>query len=73
VITLDHLPPEIRDYETTEKTAFQSVRMQGSNGAQEILSALNKAHWNKTKAARLLGISRRSIYRKIHLHQLSSE
>jgi two-component system response regulator HydG len=32
---------------------------------QAILEALGKASWNKTKAADLLGISRRTIYRKI--------
>jgi len=73
VITLEHLPPEIRDYERTEKMAGQEIRTQGSNGAQEILDALNKAHWNKTKAARLLGISRRTIYRKICLYQICEE
>ena len=72
-ITLEHLPPEIRDYERTEKMAGQEIPTQGSNGAQEILDALNKAHWNKTKAARLLGISRRTIYRKICLYQLCDE
>ena len=73
VITLEHLPPEIRDYERTEKMAGQEIPTQGSNGAQEILDALNKAHWNKTKAARLLGISRRTIYRKICLYQICEE
>jgi two-component system response regulator HydG len=69
VITLEHLPSEIRDY---EKTAIPRIRVRGSNGDEEILNALNKAHWNKTKAARLLGISRRTIYRKIDLYQLVS-
>jgi len=73
VITLEHLPSEIRDYGRPERIAAQEARTHGSNGAQEILNALNKTHWNKTKAARLLGISRRTIYRKISLHQLCSE
>jgi PAS domain S-box-containing protein len=76
VITLEHLPSEIRDDERAEKMAvreIREIRTQGSNGAQEILNALNKAHWNKTKAARLLGISRRTVHRKIHLYQLSSQ
>jgi two-component system response regulator HydG len=76
VVTLEHLPPEIRDYERPEKMAVQEIResrAQGSNGGREILNALNKAHWNKTKAARLLGISRRTVHRKIQLYQLNSE
>jgi PAS domain S-box-containing protein len=79
VITLDHLPLEIRDDGTTggvEKSvriSVQESQPQEPNGSQEILNALNKAHWNKTKAARLLGISRRTIYRKIDLYQLISK
>ena len=30
-----------------------------------ILQALEKTHWNKTKAASLLSITRRTIYNKI--------
>jgi PAS domain S-box-containing protein len=73
MITLEHLPSEIRDDGRTERIAVQEASTHGPNGAQEVLNALNKTHWNKTKAARLLGISRRTIYRKIYLHQLCSE
>jgi len=79
VITLEHLPLEIRDDGTTsgsEKSVripVQESHTQGSNGAQEVLNALNKAHWNKTRAARLLGISRRTVHRKINRYQLINE
>ncbi len=35
------------------------------NNKQVLLKALEKSHWNKTRAAQLLGISRRTLYRKI--------
>ena len=73
VITLEDLPSEIRDYERTERSAkipVQEGRTNGPNGAQQILDALAKARWNKTKAARMLGITRQTVYRKIHQYKL---
>jgi transcriptional regulator of acetoin/glycerol metabolism len=40
---------------------------------QAILDALSRTAWNKAKAARLLGMSRRTIYRKIEEHALQEE
>jgi len=71
VITLEHLPSEIRDDERIEKTTIQKIRAIEPNGAQGILNTLNRVHWNKTKAARLLGISRQTVYRKIDQYKLS--
>ena len=62
IITLDHLPPEIEPFTADE------AELQGNGNIddpQVIIQALEKAAWNKTRAASLLGISRRSIYRKI--------
>jgi two-component system, NtrC family, response regulator HydG len=73
VITLEHLPSEIRDYERTEKIAIPKIPVKGSRQDQEILNALNKTGWNKAKAARQLGISRRTIYRKISKHTFGNE
>lgn len=70
VITLEHLPSEIRDYERIEKISTPKIHGKEPKQADEILNALNEARWNKTKAARMLGISRRTVHRKIHLYQL---
>jgi PAS domain S-box-containing protein len=62
VITIDHLPPEIK----APQGSPQSVTEKDSaSDLQNILRALKKTGGNKAKAARLLGISRRTIYRKI--------
>jgi len=37
---------------------------------EEILAVLDKTYWNKAKAARLLGIDRSTLYRKIHKYRL---
>ncbi len=39
-------------------------------GPEDIVRALDAAEWNKTEAARLLGMSRRTIYRKIEQYGL---
>ena len=41
--------------------------------AQRIRLALMKTAWNKSKAARLLGMSRRTIYRRIKQHAIRLE
>ena len=60
-IEMDDLPPEMR--ETPVQDA--PVKMDKETEADEIMVALARAGWNKAKAARLLGISRQTIYRKI--------
>jgi DNA-binding NtrC family response regulator len=47
-----------------------SLNYSGGDERQRILNALEKAAWNKAKAARLLGISRRTIYRKMQEHNI---
>lgn len=61
-ITVDHIPPEIIQYHRHQKSTSEK---NPSLNLQTILEALEKTGGNKTKAARLLGINRRTIYRKL--------
>ena len=68
IITVDHLPSEIKEY---SKTKTHVTEKRPVNEPQEILRALKKTDWNKAKAARLLGISRPTIYQKIKEYNLT--
>ena len=69
-ITLEHLPAEIKDYSPPEAPAPAERPKISSLQPPDILQALVKTGWNKAKAARLLGISRPTLYQLIHLHNL---
>ena len=71
VITLKHIPLEIRTHERSESVIMSSKPLREPKQVQEILDALNKTRWNKTGAAQLLGISRRTLYRKIDEYKLN--
>ncbi|MEJ2136305.1 MAG: sigma 54-interacting transcriptional regulator, partial [Desulfofustis sp.] len=62
VIKLDHLPHELQA-EHDELPVRQNLSEEQE--ALALQRALQSARWNKSKAADLLGISRRTIYRKM--------
>jgi transcriptional regulator with PAS, ATPase and Fis domain len=66
-ITLKHLPPVFESFFATKKDLFKN---RGADEKRVIVQALEKAAGNKTMAARLLGISRRNIYRKIKNYKI---
>lgn len=71
IIALRHLPADIRNFEHSENSAASTKNTSKKmTGVEEILDALNRTGWNKAKAARYLGIGRRTIYRKIETYQL---
>ena len=61
-ITVDHLPDEIRNHTKDHGTPSKKRHARGRDA---IVEALEKTGWNKARAARLLDISRQTIYRKI--------
>jgi two-component system response regulator HydG len=65
-ISKEHLPFEIQK----ELHIKDEPSRPGQNNREEILDALNGNGWDKTKAARKLGISRQTIYRKIEEYKL---
>jgi len=69
-ITLEHLPVEIKDYSPPEAQSSAARPKISSLQPPDILQALVKTGWNKAKAARLLGISRPTLYQLMHLHNL---
>ncbi len=69
IILARHLPDELRKFSGNGK---QSVRNDSALvRREEILNALNKTDWNKAKAARLLCVSRPTLYYKISEYNIS--
>jgi PAS domain S-box-containing protein len=67
VITLNHLPAEISEFSKVRNQPSQQDR---PGSRENILIALEKTHWNKTKAAKLLGVSRQTVYRQIRKNKI---
>ena len=67
IITLDHLPP---DFMSTPGIQHRSPDETQTVDSHAILEALDKTSWNKAKAARLLGIDRVTLYRKMKKYNL---
>jgi transcriptional regulator with PAS, ATPase and Fis domain len=61
IIEIGHLPPELSELQLTD----QDEVSEPNDELARVIAALEKAGWNKSRAARLLGVSRRTIYRKM--------
>lgn len=66
VIEIGHLPQEIREYLSKGCCVRRGYEGRVKNiSREEITDALEKAGWNKARAARSLGISRPNLYKKM--------
>jgi transcriptional regulator of acetoin/glycerol metabolism len=64
VIQLDHLPESLHGEQTTANADEPSA----SPERQALLDALVRHRWKPTPTARALGISRATLYRRVHQH-----
>jgi len=72
-LTLDQLPAEIRGTVTTVESPTLKEKIDTISQVTEkqmIIDALNKTNQNRTRAAKLLGISRRTLQNKIKEYSL---
>ncbi len=71
-ITIDLLPSEILQLaENNNKTSLDTTDLKAISEANErhlILKTLEKVHYNKTKAAQMLNIDRKTLYNKMRLY-----
>lgn len=70
IITVDCLPA---DFVKTGNVNVRSLESKKLSDRQSIIQALKKTDWNKAKAARLLGISRMTIYHKLKEYDITED
>ncbi|MFP9115614.1 sigma-54-dependent transcriptional regulator [Flavobacterium sp. RHBU_3] len=67
IISIDVLPVEMREPQPQETSGFGYTK---ENEEAAIMKALEKANYNKSKAARLLDIDRKTLYNKLKLYNI---
>lgn len=67
-ITLENLPREIHENNEQGKNI---EKMPDTGELENIIRTLEKTGWNKTRTAKLLGMSRQTLYRKLQKHKIA--
>ena len=68
-IQVEHLPRDLLEYgRKKDRVDLRGKKRVAGAGPEEIFEALRLCNWNKAKAARLLGISRVTLYRRLERH-----
>jgi len=67
-ISLENIPSEIRSSAAREALASEVL----ASESKKLLHMLAKTDWNIAKTARLLGVSRKTLYKKINKYNLNS-
>ena len=67
-IQLEHIPAEIRDYAPINKP---NIEKRSGDDPESIRKTLERTDWNISKASRLLGISRWTMYRRFQKYNIS--
>ncbi len=70
VISIEHLPNDLKNFKAD---GASTLKVSEVDAPELVLQALQKTDWNKAKAARMLGVSRRTIYRKMEEFNISRE
>jgi two-component system, NtrC family, response regulator HydG len=71
-ITRAHLPSELLEFlGSPGSTSGIAPALPGKDNSGAIRTALQQAGWNKAKAASMLGISKRTIFRKIREYDIT--
>ncbi|MGH0054150.1 MAG: sigma-54-dependent transcriptional regulator [Sphaerochaetaceae bacterium] len=73
VIELDDLPPSVTKSENSQNLSLDVGVTLAEAEKQLIISTLAKCGGNKTKAAEVLGIGRKTLHRKVQEYQIDQE
>jgi DNA-binding NtrC family response regulator len=70
LIKKEDLPPFIYEKEKDAKTTFHLSDIIAEAEREHIIRVLKSVKWNKTRAAELLGISRKTLWEKMNIHKI---